>query len=416
MMKRFTRLGLIATVCAATVAACADARQSETDTRPWDVIAATDGLSAAEASLAARDQTAEIAFVRGGLHFLMAFEHVLQVRYNNSSVPIEVIPGFDYRIETDPTGTFDPAFLETALSGALDHMAAAQDVLTPAISETFTADVPIESLWFDIDGDGSRSDWESLSRHMGVLMNLPVSTNENDEFIGFEGTDVTIQFDTADADWLAAYTHAISGVNELILSLDPTPAITEVFEGRAQLNALPATINDIGFIDEDQLDVLAAAILMMDGVPDKSRTQKALSHFQATIEHNRAFWREVESETDNEREWLPNENQESVFGVTVSAETAEAWQAVLYEMDLILKGEHLLPFFRLNQGFGQTEGYGVNLASLLNEPGDFNLVLMLQGATFAPHIEQGPFADRDALREFSSTVPGSSILFAAWLN
>ena len=49
--------------------------------------------------------------------------------------------------------------------------------------------------------------------------------------------DGTIRFDTADAHWLKAYVHVMSGMAELTLATDPTPAIRTVFEQRRAMDA-----------------------------------------------------------------------------------------------------------------------------------------------------------------------------------
>ena len=49
----------------------------------------------------------------------------------------------------------------------------------------------------------------------------------------------TIRFDTADAAWLAAYTHLLAGVSELALAFDPTPQIARVIGVADAAPALP---------------------------------------------------------------------------------------------------------------------------------------------------------------------------------
>ena len=45
--------------------------------------------------------------------------------------------------------------------------------------------------------------------------------------------DGLIRFDSADADWLAAYAHLVAGFGELTLAADPTPVIRRVNGKRA---------------------------------------------------------------------------------------------------------------------------------------------------------------------------------------
>lgn len=379
----------------------------EPDPRPWNQVLSEDGLRAAAVQLQASGPSAETGFLLGGIQFLEAVEHILQVRYASYNGSLPLIPGMRNELPFNPDSRFDPAFLEHAASGALEHLSEAMTALTPALEGAFETDVPLDAIWFDINANGSRDSWESLEVLMASLGTAPDPS--------FDGT---IRFDTADAEWLAAYIHVISGTSELVLAFDPTPAITQVYEGRVKLNQLGAPANS-GFINDDFIDVAAATLLTLRGQLDANRTRAAHAHFKAMIEHNQAFWTELNEETDDHLEWLPNPNQTSAFGLEIPDEMADGWQDVLAEIDEILDGEKLVPFVRI--GMNQTanengQGVGLNLKKLFQEPGDMDLILWIQGAGAVPYLETGTLADGRAWRQFQQLTRGNGLVFAVLLN
>lgn len=395
-------LVLLACLCLLSLAFCA---RAEPDPRPWRQILAEDGLAAAEAKLAGSPGDAETAFALGGVRFLRAIETIMQTRYANYSGALPLLPGMRNELPVNPEGRFDPAFLENAMAGALTHLAGAEASLQDAIGEDFTMDLQLGDLWFDINANGAREDWE------GVLALMATLGAEPDE--AFDGV---IRFDTADADWLKAYVHVVSGMAEITLAVDPTPAITAVYEGRSQLEAM-GPLTGLGFIGDDTVpDTVAAILLTLRGVPDATRTRAAHAHFKAMIAHNRAFWSLVGEETDNDHEWLPNADQTSAFGVEVDAGTAERWQGVLTEIDAILDGELLVPYWRFGFPEAGSEGVGVNIARLMQSPGDMDLLLWVQGAGAAPYLETGEIASMAAWQQFAMMTRGDSLMLAVWFN
>ncbi|MEL7042325.1 MAG: hypothetical protein AAGL90_12425 [Pseudomonadota bacterium] len=381
--------------------------ETGSDPRSWDQVLSESGLAAAEARLETSEASAATAFRLGGVRFLRAVEHILQVRYANYSGALPLIPGMRNELPANPESRFDPAFLENAVSGALEHLANAESALGPAIDGSFEADVPFDAIWFDINDNGVREEWESLEALMTSLGTAP-----DESFGGL------IRFDTADAEWLAAYVHVLSAASELVLSLDPTPAVRRVYEGRSQLAELGAP-SSIGFLNDEFLDIAAATLLTLRGQPDRTRTRAAHAHFKAMIEHNKAFWTEVNQETDDTLEWLPNPSQTSAFGLTIPAEMAESWQDVLTEIDAILEGEKLVPFFRMGVAQAEDEngqGIGLNLKKLLQEPGDMDPIMWIQGAAAMPYLETGALADAQAWAQFEQLTRGNGLVFAMLLN
>ena len=394
----------VAALAGLAMAACAPSAQTpQSDEPSWQDVLATEGLAAAESNLSARPETPENSFALGAVQFLRASEAIMQVRYQNATTPLAIVPGMRNRLPANPNAEFDPAFIEIAMTQALEHLGKAEESLKGATGESFGIDVSMANIWFDVNANGSREAWES-----GLAVMADLNAEPNADFDGI------IRFDSADAHWLKAYVHVMSGMAELTLAVDPTSAIETVYEGRARMDAF----GDIEgmFLDNETIDTLATVLLTLRGVPDAERTRAAHTHFRSMIAENRAFWAAVAEETDNEREWLPNPNQSSAFGVEVDAEMAAGWQEVLVEIENLLEGETLIPYWRYDNGYNAETGVGVNLAKFLQDPGDMDVILWLHGAGAAPYLETGDLAQMQAWDRFARMTRGDGLMFAAWFN
>ena len=385
------------------LAACTPASAPTAPDTSWQNTLAEHGLAATEAQLTELPESAENDFLLGGLQFLRASEAIMQVRYQNASTSLALLPGMRNSLPANPAAEFDPAFIETAMTQALEHLARAEASLERATGKDMAVEFPMHAIWFDINANGTRDDWES-----GLAVMADLNASPEAEFDGL------IRFDTADVHWLKAYVHVMSGMAEMTLATDPTPAIRTVYESRREMDALGPV--EGMFLDNETIDTIAALLLTLRGTPDRARTQAAHAHFKAMIAENQAFWAAVMEETDNDREWLPNPQQSSAFGVEVDAEMAAGWQAVLAEIEDVLNGDALVPYWRIQNGFEAETGVGVNVAKFLQDPGDMDIILWLHGAGAAPYLERGKLAQLDAWDRFARMTGGDGLMFAAWFN
>ena len=92
---------------------------------------------------------------------------------------------------------------------------------------------------------------------------------------------------------------------------------------------------------------------------------------------NRVFWTEVAQETDNDREWIPNDACRR--RLSVLPPRAGRWLAILDVVDPALTGRMLIPFWRF------APGHGVDLAMWLDDPGPVD-VATVQGTAFTPRM------------------------------
>lgn len=367
------------------------------------------GLAPTEARLAALPTpTNEDLFALAGLHFLGGVEQALQLRWQTgvkadwSELPILRLP-----IPENPDATPFQAADFTALIRSLDaDMDASRAALTTLGDKPFALPIRTADLWFDINANGTREAGESLAEVTGMALGGGRGN-------GVAVEDPTITFDTADAAWLAAYTHFLSGFASTALAYDPEPAIQRVLDSSKAIYALwgdtpPRNAMDMMF--GRQVDRAAMALHALSNTPDKALAQDAYGHFLGMIEENRRFWSLVALETDNTGEWVPNDAQASGLGLTMPPGTGERWQAVLADAEKLLKGEVLIPHWR----FGAEAG--INLKKAFENPPAIVLVTFIQGEGLLPYAEKGPQMSMQSWRDFEDFVQGDAMLFAVFLN
>ncbi|EYD76469.1 hypothetical protein Rumeso_01890 [Rubellimicrobium mesophilum DSM 19309] len=388
------------------------AHSAAADTTYSDRIA-TQGLRATEAELAALPSPSPSdRFALGGVRFLAGIERALQLRYDvglsegmavASGVPLLRLP-----IGENPSPTpFQPGMIDDLFRGVESDMAGAIEALS-TIQDTDEVAVEIDTadLWFDIDGNGTRAPGEGV-------MEIAAWTLAGG-FGGLEIPSTTIRFDTADAAWLSAYAHLLSAISDGILAVDVSDAIARVTEARASFEALglPPPAYDFLFGDDmaETADLVAMFVMAVEGQPDPARTRAARDHLLAVVQDNRRFWSLVPREADNDREWIPNKRQQSATGLPFPPDTGARWLAVLSDAEAVLKGELLIPFWRVGPGAG------LDLNALLENPPELDVASMIQGATFVPYLKAGRLADGRNLRFFESLVQGDSALYAVMLN
>lgn len=370
---------------------------------------ARSGLAATEARLAALPSpTNEDLFALAGLHFLGGVEQALQLRWQTgvkadwSELPILRLP-----IPENPNAIPFQAADFTALIRNLDaDMDASRAALAQLGDKPFALEVRISDLWFDINANGAREAGESLAEVTGMAL----GTGRG---MGVAVEDPVITFDTADAAWLSAYTHFLSGFASTALAYDPEPAIQRILESSKAIYALwgdtpPNNAMDMMF--GRQIDRIAMILTALSNTPDKALAQDAHGHFLAMIEENRRFWSLVALETDNTGEWVPNDAQVSGLGLMMPPGTGERWQAVLSDAEKVLKGELLIPHWR----YGAEAG--INLKRAFEDPPAVDLVTWVQGEGLLPYAEKGPVMSGQSWRDFERFVQGDAMLFALFLN
>ncbi len=367
------------------------------------------GLTATETRLAALPSpTNEDLFALAGLHFLGGVEQALQLRWKTgvqadwSELPILRLP-----IPANPDAIPFQAADFTALIRNLDaDLDASHAALTRLGDKPFALSIRMTDLWFDINANGTRDEGEALAEVTGMALG-------GGRMFGVPVEDPVITFDTADAAWLSAYTHFLSGFASTALAYDPEPAIQRVIDSSKEIYALWGTTppnNAMDMMFGRQVDRAAMVLHALSNTPDKALAQDAYGHFLSMIQDNRRFWTLVALETDNSGEWVPNDKQVSGIGLSMPPGTGERWQAVLADAEKLLKGEVLIPHWR----FGAEAG--INLKKAFETPPPVDLISWIQGEGLLPYAEKGPQMSMQSWRDFEDIVQGDAMLFAIFLN
>lgn len=264
--------------------------------------------------------------------------------------------------------------------------------------------VDVADILFDYDSDAKTTSGENLD---GVL-NLNIS--------GAKAV-LIIRFDRADAHWLRGYCHLLAGVCEFALAHD----WKDFFEHAGQLLfeniETPYTFlrtqsygSNVGRLPPQIIDIIAGIHLLHFDVKEPERLKAAHAHFKETVRQSREMWAHALKETDNELEWIPNPRQEGVLPIPMTELMSKDWMRLLDEVDAILDGRKLIPFWR----DGETRG--VNLKRVFMEPRQFDVVLWIQGTAAVPYLEKGEITSDDFWNSIQRGFGGQLTWYALWMN
>lgn len=367
------------------------------------------GLKATEERLAALPSpNPPDLFALAGIRFLSGVEAALQLRWQTglqadwSEIPILRLP-----IPQNPAArAFTGEDLDTLLQGIDADMGAAREALAQLGDQQFQLEIAMNDLWFDINMNGSRDAGEDVGEVAGLTLGAG-------RMRSIDIIEPVVRFDTADAAWLNAYTHLLSAFTDVAMAYDPASAVDRVAAANAKIAEFHGTTpfnTAFDMMFGAQADRVAIILYALASKPDQERAASAHQHLLQVIAENRRFWSLVAIETDNDKEWIPNDKQVSGLGINMPPGMAEHWQAVLADAEAILTGKLLVPHWR----FGAEAGIDVSL--MFKDPPQLDLVSMVQGEGFLPYVRKGPQANAQSWREFERLVLGDSVLFAIFLN
>ncbi len=374
----------------------------------------TSGLAATETRLADLPTPTDAdRFALGGVRFLRAIEGALQLRWQTGlSEQLTMLPLLRLPIPENPNATvLDPATIATLFANVSTDMDSARAALAdiPANAD-FGVEITLSDLWFDINANALRDAGEDMLSVAGPMIMGWAWENRD------PATPApTIRFDGADAAWLSAYTHLLGGLSDIILAYDPTLPITRTTDARTAMSNLGQLTPDPFFgmgggASLDAVDYIAIVLATLNQTPDKARMASAQSHFLAMVTDNRRFWAEVVLETDNEKEWLPNVTQMSAMGIALPPGTGPMWLGVLSDFEALLKGEKLVPYWRI------TGPAGVDVGQMFTDPRPIDLIAWVQGEGAVPYLKQGDLISPANWQAFEQVMSGQAMLFTLFLN
>ena len=373
------------------------------DTTTSGMIAET-GLAHTAETLSAQPPSPERDMALSAVTFLAGIEAAYQARWRiGATDPLVPLPLLGTPLPPNP----DPQPMQAKFVNAImtDLVQAMQNTRSalPATDAALVLD--LDDLWLDVNADGIRTSDEDLPRLTGIpgAEDLP-----------------TIRFDAADIHWLRAYTHLVEGVATLILAFDPEPALAARIQLQSELDKqfaqppgqmarapnLHRQAKEYGPL----VDRLAVVLQTLRQQPDPELTRAAGLHLQHMVTANIDFWQAVKAETDNDREWIPNDTQQAAAGFTLPERTGARWLAVLADMDQVLKGDMLVPFWRFSPG------YGVDLSMWLQDPAPVEFADWVQGTAALPYLQPGLTVGSDNLDSFMQMFGGNAVLYMVLLN
>lgn len=354
----------------------------------------------------------EARFGLGFLEFLQGIEHLGQSMYDygvaeNSSIPFLRMP-VPKNDKPKPIRYKDTrVILETMVR----DLKRADKTLSKITSKEVKLALHPLQFHLDWNQDGVVDKKESFGRVAAEYIRWDLGDKKYQ--------DLLIHFDKADVHWLRGYCNLICGLCEFILAYDQE-ATWDVTARRA----FPSAIVRYDFLMEEDLtaDYFFSSKSLSDliagihnlGMPlvDAEKVKRAHGHLTQALRHSRKMWDQIQSETDNDHEWIPNPTQKSaVTTLRISEQMVETWYQFLNEGEAILKGEKLVIFWR-----GTDETRGVNLYRVFHEPRNFDIVLWVHGSGATPYLEKGEVSSPETWRQFQRVFRGDFIGFATWFN
>jgi hypothetical protein len=352
-------------------------------------------------------------FALGTVQFTQAVERLGQSLYRHGLEPspeVFAMPFFRMPVPRNPAPepiTYDQA--RAMIQRFVDDLAVAEATLAGVANADVQLPLAIGLIRLDLDADGVATDQESLWQLYRQIGNAPqVPPEQVKQFI--------IDFDGSDAPWLRGYSHLLMGLGEFLLAHDWHEAFDHTFHSLFPRSGLPfqalsaksSRSPDMRDFDE-VADLIAFIHLNHWPVIEPERMARVLHHLESMVDLSHENWRRTLAETDNGREWLPNPRQTSAIpGLAVTEARIDAWMMFLDEFDAMLKGDLLMPHWRLAQG--------VNLRRVFLEPRPFDIVLWIQGSAALPYAEPGPVSQRESWQQMMLLMEGDFFTYALWFN
>lgn len=370
---------------------------------------ASEGLAAARSALDAAPPSADRDMALAAVTFLAGIEAGYQARWNAGLTEIALpIPIIGTPLAPNPKP--EPLTADFLNSLAVDIGAAMQATRAalPDADGDGAVVLKISDLWFDVDQNGIRAKDESLVWLAGLWRGGPGGVPLPDE----------VRFDAADAHWLAAYTHLIEGSMTLIRAFDPEPEIARALALRSAITDQHAALQPpapqplgYGMFNYEMFADTAGVLLnTLRHQPDPALIAETEAHLRAVIADNRLFWTAVATETDNDREWIPNDRQTQALGLEIPQGAGAAWLSVLTEAEQVLNGELLIPYWRF------APGNGINLRKWLDAPAPVELIDWIQGTAALDYAGTGRVIEGEAWSRFISITEGNAGLYMVLFN
>ena len=378
--------------------------------------------------ITADPQHDQARFALGVVQVLSAIEHLGQEQYQYGVMngAVSNLPVFRLPVPHNPNPeevTYTQ--VRQVFSHLQTRMLSAEAVLAKVdLKQEVKLSIDLMAIRLDLNGDGKTDDQESFAALFGVANRVRPGT---------PAADLKVTFDTGDVPWLRGYCHFLCAVCDMMLAYDHQQMFDvsghliypKAVPPRVQAEPLDIGPRGNGDFTREIMDAIAAIHLADFPLQEPKRMSSARGHLLEMIRTSRESWVLIEAETDNDQEWLPNPQQTGVLRVPVTREFIDGWHGVLAEMEDLLEGRKLVPFWRDYSGqffFNGTmrdvpaTGRGVNLKRFFEEPTRFDLILLLQGTAALPYVEKGELSRPETWDNLTRVFQGQFFGFAIWFN
>ena len=376
----------------------------------------TDSVAALTQHLDANPKDDRARLALGLLRIVKTGEDSAQWMYKyGAGMPMRNAGGFVFPMLAGIPGNPDPARLtyedvDAFFENWMQDLRDADEILGKITDGNVKLEVDLARLRLDLNGNDIASDNEMTGVAFAILFNGGRPRGES-------VPSFVVAADRADVEWLRAYCHVFLAVGEMHLAHDQR----ELFE-RAGHVLFPnietphaylrgRSVFDPTMTGLDFTDLIAMVHLMHFPVDEPERMNKAREHWLRAIQRSRVMWTHAMVETDNDREWLPNPNQDAAMGgMQITAERVKLWHDLLSDTEAALTGKKLVRFWR---GDGTK---GINLRRVFEEPQTFDLILWIQGSAAAGYLEEGELTRDFLWRDFEDAFGDRPFRYIFYVN
>lgn len=376
----------------------------------------TDSLAALTQLVEASPGDDRARLALGLLTIVKTGEDTAQWMYTHGAgMPARNAGGFVFPMLAAIPGNPDPARttyedLDAFFEAWMEDLREADQILAKITDGNVKLEVDLARLRLDLNGNGIASDNEMAGVAFSILFRGGRPRPE-------DVPSFVVAADRADAEWLRAYCHVFLALGEMHLAHDQR----ELFE-RAGHVVFPNTqtphaylrgrsVFDPTMTGLDVTDLIALVHLIRFPVDEPERMARAREHWLLAIGHSRIMWTHALVETDNDREWLPNPNQDApIGGMRMTEARVKLWHDLLADTEAALNGKKLVRFWR---GDGTK---GINLKRVFEEPQTFDLILWIQGSAAKDYLEEGELTRDFLWRDFEDAFGDQPFRYIFYVN
>ncbi|AXI43441.1 hypothetical protein [Sulfitobacter sp. SK011] len=343
-----------------------------------------------------------------------------------------------------------------------DDLSLADMTLAGIGTEEFDYALDIGALSLDLDGDGQVGPEENLVNLFSAVSQMRPPAR-----------GLKFDFDQSDAPWLRGYTHLLRAMTEFLLAHDWRQTFDETFHflfpdsklksSEIRSSAADAMIfleqhappigyweatrsydwNDPNkpsreswastpkgrewakwnreygseyrraenFLEYGGIADIIAFIHRFDWpIVDEGRMANSRIHLLTMIDLSRENWRRILQESDDKYEWLPSPKQTPRFPrMRVNQQVVEGWHGFLDTAEDVLEGRKLIAHWRFLDK-------GVNVRRMFEDPGTFDPVMIAQGATVIPYLEEGEMVSAQTAETMIDIFERGFFAYFVWFN